>query len=254
MLAPCKEPPCQVQGYRIPLAGVNRRRNQQTPVNQDCHAGRRKEIAQPRTNGCGGWETSEGSKGEQSDFPTGKNLLTAPGLFMQRDSMAQWALQGGCTAQRAMAWCPSQLHGTAQHSGQQQCQAACTSPAWHTLHRTDLPAPTARHSWGQPEPPACSWAGSATALANSRGAGHPSAEQGGRQRGHGRGEEQLNGPRPHGACSNRHHHTLPKHLLPPRWHGASARGGHGAAAAAGSTPGPAARSGMSALGSTTESR
>lgn len=35
MLAPSKEPPCQVQGYRTPLAGVNRSRTRQTPVNQD---------------------------------------------------------------------------------------------------------------------------------------------------------------------------------------------------------------------------
>lgn len=221
MLAPCKG----IQEYRIPSAGVNRSRTQQTLVNQDSscavQAGGRRLHSQG-TTAAGGWQTSEGSEGEQSDFPMGKIPLTALGRRWQQDQCMQ--SDSNVTAQRAAAWCPSQLHGTARW-------ATAAPSSLRGTRCTDLPA--AWHSWGQSEPPACSWAGSATArperckstLTGEQGT--PSAKQGGRQRGHGRGEEQLNGPRPHGACGNRHQHTLPKHLLPPRWHGASARGGHG---------------------------
>lgn len=134
VLAPSKEPPCQVQGYRIPLAGVNRSRAQQTPVNQDgscaMQAGGRRLHSQGTTAAGVGKPVrdprgAEGfPNGEHSPNSTGEAL--APGLCVQRDSTARWAVP----------WYPSQLHGTlwAQHGGQQQCQAACTAPAWHTLH------------------------------------------------------------------------------------------------------------------------
>lgn len=145
-----------------------------------CHEGRRKEIAQPRNNGCGGWQTSEGSTGEQRDFPMGNIPLTALGR--------RW--HQGCACK-----------GTARHGG--QCpgvRASCTARYGHSTvgnssakqlaqpprgtRCTDLPDPTARHSWGHPEPPACSWAGSATPNAGeqqrqrSQGSGIPQCQAG----------------------------------------------------------------------------
>lgn len=115
----------------------------------------------------GGWQTSEGSEGEQRDFPMGKIPLTAQGRCWQRDSMAQRAVQGDYTAQCAVAWCPSQLHGTVWHSTVGNSSAKQLAQPLCGTHCTDLPA--AWHSWGQPEPPACSWASCATAHPKHRG-------------------------------------------------------------------------------------
>lgn len=88
-----------------------------------CHAGRRKEIAQPRNNGCGGWQTSEGSKGEQRDFPMAKIPPTALGRCWHqgreckgtaRHSGQCPGVRASCTARYGTARCaravPSSLH------------------------------------------------------------------------------------------------------------------------------------------------
>lgn len=129
-------------------------------------------------------------------------------------------------------------HSTASDNSAKQL---CTAPAWHPLHKP----PRSNHTAQLGTPGATCLQLGWLCHPNSRGTAAPTLAgesgtrrcqaRGGHRMGHGRGEEQLNGLRPHGACGNRHHHTLPehpntqtpKHLLPPSWHGASARGGHG---------------------------
>lgn len=234
MLAPSKEPPCQVQGYRTPLAGVNRSRTRQTPVNQDGSCAMRAGGRRLHSQG-----TTAAGVGKPARDPRGSRGISQWQKFPQQHwegagTRAVSAKEQHGTAGSALVSEPAARHGMAQHGVQEQCQAACTAPAWHTLHgppRSNCAAQLGttgatclQLGWlchGAPQTP-----GNSSANAR-RGAGHPSAKQGGHPRGHGRSEEQLNGPRPHGACGNRHRRTLPKHLLPPRWHGASARSGHG---------------------------
>lgn len=132
-----------------------------------CHAGRRKEIAQPRNNGCGGWQTSEGSKGEQRDFPMAKIPPTALGRCWHqgRECKGTARPSGQCPGVRASC--------TARHSTVCKSSAKQLAQPLRGTRCTDLPDPTARHSWGQPEPPACSWAGSATAHPKRRGTAAP---------------------------------------------------------------------------------
>lgn len=115
----------------------------------DCIAG---------SNGCKPAGDPEAIGVSRENPQRGKSLpavlesLLAPGLGVQRG----WHGTVGSAPCIQRGW----MHGLARRASSSAKQL-WAARAWHAAVQ---PRGTARHSWGQPKTPACSWAGSATGL------------------------------------------------------------------------------------------